>query len=238
MAWWLGAPYLKSAPENLDALDVARVSKVVQFSSESSQPRRESRPVGASSSESKVDDTAHVLAGEKVLEQWVTAHPGLVMTLGGVLILLSLVIASWAFRQLLLVERERQSNAERIAERYRVAPSRVVRAEAQSAVRITSRTGSPAPVESRREKNSVQLHGRTTEGASIPVPRAEPPKLHLIQTRSTAERPLAAPKRNGKRRRPDFDRIISEMALAQTTLSRNDDVNERREDGDSDKTAA
>gem|GEM_PF-6975765 len=237
MAWWLGSPYLKSAPENLDALDVARVSKVVQFSSESGEPVSGRAPSAARNTQVETNAVEGVDSAEDFVAQWATAHPGLVMTLGGALIILSLVTAGWALRQLWLVERERQVGGGGAIEGYRVAPSMVVRAEDRSVSERSAPTLKQSQAKAARVRKPKPSDSRGAERASIPVPRAEPPKLHLVQTRSDIEPPMVA-MRNGKRRRPDFDRIVSEMAMAQTALSRVDAEDGGREGEDSDKSAA
>ena len=219
MAWWLGAPYLKSAPENLDALEIARLSEAVQFSREAET----STPVAVKPTEANDVESNQSAAKQSQFAQWIVGHPGVVMTLGGVLIFISLITACWALRQLWLVERERRSNGNALAERYRVAPSMVVHPDKPSEQLVTSPVERKKQVITRPERKPTRTRKAAANNSTLPVPRAEPPKLHLVQPRQPSKKPVGAPMQNGKRRRPDFDRIISEMSLAQNTLSRVDE---------------
>lgn len=234
IAWWLGAPYLKTAPENLDALEIARVSEAVQFSREAET----STPVAAKPIDSRESELDQSAAEQSQFAQWIVGHPGVVMTLGGVLIFFSLITACWALRQLWLVERERRSNGQALSERYRVAPSMVVHPDKPSEQLATPPVERKKQVITRPERKPERTRKAAANDSTLPVPRAEPPKLHLVQPRQSSKKQVAAPMQNGKRRRPDFDRIISEMSLAQNTLSRVDESAVEQVKGDSGKDAA
>ncbi len=234
VAWWLGAPYLKSAPENLDALEIARASEAVQFSREAET----STAVAVKPAQAHADNSALSAAEQSQFTQWIVAHPGVVMTLGGVLIFCSLITACWALRQLWLVERERRVSGKASTDRYRVAPSMVVHADKPAEQGTVLPVIKKKQFFTRPEQKPTRNQKAAANTSSLPVPRAEPPKLHLVQPRPTAKQSVAAPTQNGKRRRPDFDRIISEMSLAQYTLSRVDESAVEQAKGDAGKDAA
>lgn len=210
IGWWLGAPYLQSAPEQLDALEIARVSKAVQFSRET-PIARETPLRAAAKNEANISATTPQRNG---FERFVVNHPRAVLVVGGLLTLFSLLIAAWALRQLWLINDSTKrsktpaaidTNSESAAAAEPPTDESVPKDHPKTVIR-------PAVVVA----SELQPSTSPVRDKARPVPRAE---QIPAQSPQAGRRAIVAGPPDEERSNLDLNRIIAEMSLAQNTLS-------------------